>query len=130
MKLTRVTVMAAAVALFGTAAAAEGNPEDGAKAFRKCQACHTLEEGGANRIGPNLWGMFSRPVAGVEGFRYSNGMQAKAEELETWTDEALDAYLTRPRDFVPGTNMAFAGIRKDSERADLIAYLKQETGAE
>ena len=101
----------------------------GEKVFKKCQACHTLEDGGANKIGPNLFGMFTRPAASAADFNYSDAMSTKAEEIGVWTAETLDEYLTKPRDYIPGTNMAFAGLRKESQRTNLIAYLQQQTGA-
>ncbi|MGK2742278.1 c-type cytochrome [Tepidicaulis sp. LMO-SS28] len=130
MKRISMAILAAAAMAASTAAHAEGDVAKGEKIFKRCAMCHTLEEGAGNRIGPNLWGMFSRPVASVEDFRYSQAMQEKAGEIGTWDEESLDAYLTRPRDYVPGTNMAFAGLRKESDRTNLIAYLKEATGAE
>jgi len=130
MKRISMAALATAAVVASTAAHAEGDLEKGERVFKRCAMCHTLEKDAGNRIGPNLWGMFSRPVASVEDFRYSQAMQEKAGEIGTWDEESLDAYLTRPRDYVPGTNMAFAGLRKESDRANLIAYLKEATGAE
>ena len=99
---------------------ADSSAEKGQVAARKCQACHTFEKGGANKVGPNLWAIVGRKVAGHEGFDYSAAMKAKGGE---WTYEALNAYLLNPKADVPGTKMAFAGLPRDSERADLINYL-------
>lgn len=100
---------------------AEADAAEGEKLFRQCRACHTIEEGEPNRIGPNLYGVVGRPVASVEGFRYSNAMKNHGGE---WTIARLDEFLQNPRAAIRGTNMAFAGLRKDEDRADLIAYLK------
>ncbi|MBV1886511.1 MAG: cytochrome c family protein [Parvibaculaceae bacterium] len=105
------------------------NLKKGAKVFKKCKACHTLKEGEANKIGPNLYGVFTRGVATVEGFNYSKAMRAKAPEIAEWNDETLAAYLTKPSKYVKGTAMSFAGLRKEKQRVNIIAYLKQETGA-
>lgn len=105
------------------------NLKKGAKVFKKCKACHTLKEGEANKIGPNLYGIFTRGVATTEGFNYSKAMRAKAPEIAEWNDETLAAYLTKPSKYIKGTAMSFAGLRKEKQRVNIIAYLKQETGA-
>lgn len=99
---------------------ASASPEAGASAFRKCQACHTIEKGGANRVGPNLYNVINRPVGSHEGFRYSRAM---ADFGGAWSVERLDAYLKEPRQVVKGTRMIFAGLKDDTERANLIAFL-------
>lgn len=98
---------------------AQADVEKGAKVFKKCAACHKLEEG-ANGTGPYLYGVVGRPVAGAEGFGYSAAMQEKGGE---WTPEALDAFLAKPSADVPGTSMSFAGLKKVTDRVNLIAYL-------
>ena len=101
---------------------AAADPAAGAKAVRRCTGCHTLDKGGKHRLGPNLWDLVDRPVASAEGYGYSAALKDKSGE--TWTYENLDAFLTRPKGWAPGTRMLFAGIRKPGQRADLIAHLR------
>src|SRR5882762_6068923 len=95
--------------------------EKGAAAAKKCAACHTFEKGGPNRVGPNLFGVVERARASEPGFNYSAAMKAKGGK---WTYDDLNKFIANPKGFVPGTAMGFAGIPKDSERADVIAYLR------
>ena len=126
---TILKIALASVALITVAipAYAEGDVKKGAKVFKKCKACHAVGEGAKNKIGPHLNGIIGRKAATTEGFKYSKKMIEKAEGGLIWTEENLDAFLKKPRDFVPGTKMAFGGIRKDKKRANLIAYLKTYT---
>lgn len=94
--------------------------EKGAAVAKKCAACHNFQEGAGAKVGPDLYGVVGRPVASTSGFAYSAAMKAKGGD---WTPEALNTFLTNPKSAVPGTAMAFAGIPKEAERADLIAYL-------
>jgi cytochrome c len=100
---------------------AHANPEAGAKDARKCAACHNFEEGGPAKIGPPLWGVIGRDIASVEGFTYSDALTGKEG---AWDYQKLDAFLTEPRGWAPGTKMAFAGVKKPEERADVILYLR------
>ncbi len=122
MKTGNLVAMGVGLALtmVSATAMAEGDPAKGEKVFKKCQACHTIEEGGKNKIGPNLFGVVGREAAKVEGFKYSSAM---ADSGLTWDEATLDQYLTKPRSFLKGTKMSFAGIKKEDQRADLIAYL-------
>ena len=107
------------------AAAQDGDAANGARVFRQCAACHSLDEG-RRMVGPSLYGLWGRVSGTAEGFRYSGSM---VDAAITWTPETLDTYIENPRGSVPGTSMAFAGIRDAQQRADLIAYLVEELGA-
>jgi cytochrome c len=103
---------------------AAADPENGARQAQICKACHSLEKGGVNMIGPNLYGFFGEQVGTVEGFDYSNAV-ANADFV--WTPRALDAWLVQPSRFLPGNRMTFAGVGDAGNRADLIAYLLRAT---
>ena len=106
--------------LLATADAAAGQ-----STFRACAACHTVDQGGANRAGPNLWGIVNRPVASKDGFNYSAAMREFSQGGSVaWTYEHLSEFLKAPRSYVSGTSMAFAGIRSVEQEANLIAYLR------
>lgn len=101
--------------------------ENGARIFRRCQSCHTVDEGGRHMVGPNLHGVFDRAAGGAEGFRYSPAM---SDSGIVWTAETLDAYLTNPRTYIPRNRMSFAGLRAENDRRDVIAWLAVNTHAE
>jgi cytochrome c len=104
---------------------AGANVENGNAVHKKCAACHTVEKGGANKTGPNLWGIVDRPIASHEGFAYSAALKDFSQGGSVkWDYEHLDKFLTSPKGLVKGTAMGFAGIKKTQERADLIAYLR------
>lgn len=96
----------------------------GEKVFKKCAACHTNDASGANKVGPGLWDVVNRVIAGHDGFNYSSSMKEFADGgTEVWDDEHLNHFLLAPKKYIPGTAMGFAGLKKDDERADVIAYL-------
>lgn len=103
---------------------AAASAEKGAIVFKKCTSCHTIEAGEPNRVGPNLHNIVGAEKAKHPGYTYSQAMASKGG---AWTYDDLNIYLFSPRNFVPGTKMSFVGIKDDKERADLIAYLRQET---
>jgi cytochrome c len=92
--------------------------------FRACAPCHTSAPGGPHKIGPNLSGIMDQPAGKRADFRYSNALNAKAAAGLVWNEDALRAYLTDPRAFLPGGSKAFAGIKDEQRMADLIAYLR------
>lgn len=98
---------------------ASADAEKGAKVFAKCKACHKLADG-ENGTGPHLFAVVDRPVGAVDGFSYSAAM---ADFGGTWNNEVLNGFLENPKKYMPGTKMSFAGLKKDTDRANLIAYL-------
>jgi cytochrome c len=104
---------------------ASASVEKGAAIFKKCQACHSGEKGGPNKVGPDLWDVVDRPVASHEGFAYSAGMKEYSKGgTEKWTYENINHFITSPKKDVKGTAMGFAGLPKEEDRADVIAYLR------
>jgi cytochrome c len=121
--MKRFVLAALAAALAATPALAEGDAAAGEKVFAKCKACHDVEQG-VNKVGPTLKGVVGRKFAAVEGYNYSEPMKAKAAEGLVWDEATLTAYLPDPKKFVPKTKMAFPGLKKPEDIANLIAYLK------
>lgn len=113
----------AAAVLFAVPAHAEGDAAAGQKVFNQCKACHENEKG-VNKVGPTLKGVVGRKAASVPDYKYSAAMTAKGAEGLVWTEENLTAYLPNPKAYVPGTKMAFAGLKKPEDVANLIAFLK------
>jgi cytochrome c len=122
--IIKVIGVAAVLGLFGSPALAEGDAEAGAKVFKKCKACHSLEEG-KKKVGPSLFGVIDRAAGAVEGFKYSKAMLASGL---TWDDETMAKYLAKPKALVPKTKMTFAGLKKEDDIANVIAYLKANGG--
>ena len=120
--------VAALVGLIGMLGAgptmAGGDAAKGEKVFQKCGACHTSVPG-VHGFGPSLVGVVGNRPGQAAGFRYSKGMVAFAESGAVWDETTLDVFLTRPRRLVKGTRMAFPGLKKEQDRADVIAYLEQ-----
>ncbi len=103
-----------------------GDPEKGAKVYKKCIACHMIGENAKNRIGPELNNIIGRKIAGIEGFSYSKAMQAFAIDNPVWTEELLGEYLKKPAALIKGTRMSFVGLRKQKDVDNVIAYLKAQ----
>ena len=113
----------AAAVLFAAPAQAEGDAAKGEKVFLKCKACHEVEKG-VNKVGPTLKGVVGRKAGSVEGFKYSEAMTAKGAEGLVWDEANIASYLADPKGFIPKNKMAFNGLKKPEEVADVIAYLK------
>ncbi len=120
--LTATLALAFAAALGSGAAMAEGDAAAGEKVFKKCKACHTFDPS-KKKIGPHLKGVIGRKAGSVEGYKYSKAM---AGADITWDEASLDKFLTKPKKFLKGTKMTFAGLKKEAQRADVIAYLKAQ----
>tara|TARA_Y100001958_G_C21176819_1_gene507442 strand:- start:496 stop:1041 length:546 start_codon:yes stop_codon:yes gene_type:complete len=103
---------------------AMGDLAHGEKVFKKCSACHVVNKGGENKIGPALYGVLGRKVAAIDSYKYSSAMAAYDKE---WTFEEMNGYLRKPQAHIKGTKMAFAGLRKDKDRASVILYLNQNS---
>ncbi|MDE0800625.1 MAG: cytochrome c family protein [Rhodospirillaceae bacterium] len=134
--MTRLFALAFAVFAFSVGIAMPAAAQDemteeqlmkrGKRVFVLCRSCHTLEEGARNKVGPNLHGLFGSKAGTKEGFRYSDVVK---ESGIVWSSETLEEWLVKPKDFLPGNKMAFAGVRKGTDRLALITYLTALTAA-
>jgi len=109
------------MALFASTNAAEG-----AKVFKKCAACHSISEGGGNKIGPALWGVLNRPIGSVPNYKYSKAMAAYGKK---WSVEEMNGFLLKPKDWIKGTKMSYAGLKKAEDRAAVILYMNENTNS-
>ena len=103
---------------------AQGDLAHGEKVFKKCAACHLINKGGENKIGPALYGIIGRKVAAKDDYKYSKAMAAYDK---FWTFEEMNGYLKKPQRYIKGTKMAFAGLRKEKDRASVILYLNKNS---
>ncbi len=103
---------------------AMGSLDHGQKVFKKCSACHMIASDGKNMIGPNLWGVIGRQAGSIGDYKYSKAMVAYAKE---WSFEEMNAYLIKPQAYIKGTKMAFAGLRKEKDRASVIIYMNSKS---
>ena len=103
-----------------------GDISHGEKVFKKCSACHMIAADGKNKIGPNLWGVIGRTAGAIDGYSYSKAMTAYAKE---WTFEEMNSYLIKPQAYIKGTKMAFAGLRKEKDRASVILYMNSKSAS-
>ena len=107
------------MALFASTSAA-----DGEKVFKKCAACHSIVQGGSNKIGPALWGVLGRKAGSVPEYKYSKAM---ASHGKSWSFEEMNGFLLKPKDWIKGTKMSFAGLKNEKERAAVILYMNENT---
>jgi len=107
------------MALFASTSAAEG-----AKVFKKCAACHSIAEGGVNKIGPTLWGVLGRKSGSIPDYKYSKAMTSHGKN---WSFEEINGFLIKPKDWVKGTKMSFAGLKNAKDRAAVILYMNENT---
>ena len=111
--------------LVGPVAAQEGNAEEGAEVFKKCRACHDVGPEAKNKVGPVLNDIIGRKAGTIEGFAYSDANKASGATGLVWSEDVLFKYLENPLTFMKGTKMAFAGLKDEQDRKDVIAYLKK-----
>ncbi len=115
---------AALSVLAATPAFADGDVKKGKKVFKKCKACHAVGEKAKKKVGPPLNNIFGMTAGTQEGFKYSKAMKAKGEEGLVWNEETIAELLKKPKKFIPKTKMTFAGLKKDKQIENVLAYLK------
>ena len=127
MRLILQRMLAVVGLIVATTATADefGDPDAGKKVYRKCSGCHQVGEGARHRVGPHLNGIFGRKAASHEGFKYSKAMVRAGDNGLEWHADTLDSFVENPRALTSGTRMSFPGLRKQKDRLDLIAYLRQ-----
>ena len=124
MRRLMVTMVVAAAASMPVAALAQaGDAAAGQRVFNQCRACHTIDQGGRNGVGPNLWGVVGRRAGAIEGFRYSANLRELAAGGLTWNEDRLRAYIQNPKSVVPQGSMSYVGLRNETQLNDLMAYL-------
>ena len=129
VRARHVLAIALATAMMAASASAiAADVKKGKKVFKKCKVCHSIKEGKKHKQGPNLYGVFGRTSGTAEGFKkYSDAMK---EAAIVWDEETIRAYISDPKGYIPKNKMAFNGLKKEKDRDNLIAYLKEATGAE
>ncbi len=120
--MRKAILLASLLVPFSIGAANAADANMGKRQFGVCTSCHTVEAGGPNKVGPNLHGVIGRKAGSKADFSYSDGMK---KSTVVWDEAALDKYLAKPQDFIPGNKMAFPGFPKPESRANVIAYLKE-----
>ena len=109
-----------------TALFASTNPDEGASVFKKCAACHSINQGGSNKIGPALWGVLGRQAGSVSDYKYSKAMLAYGK---VWSIDEMNGFLTKPKDWIQGTKMSFAGLKNEKDRAAVILYMNKQSSS-
>ena len=97
---------------------------DGAKVFKKCAACHSISQGGSNKIGPALWGVLGRKAGSISDYKYSKAMAAYGK---AWSFDEMNSFLIKPKEWIKGTKMSFAGLKNEKDRAAVILYMNENT---
>ncbi len=124
MTILKYATVATLLGILASPVLANGDAKKGSKIFNKCKACHAVGEGAKNKVGPSLNGVIGNPAAQNPDYKYSKAMIEAAEGGLVWDTESLNEYLTKPKSLVDGTKMSFAGLRKQSDIDDVVAYLE------